>query len=264
MEWGRVPMASMAGMVFTMIVAIGLPAALAFVIRRKTNTSLKFILVGGAAFITFAMILEQMMHAVVLTSFGETVTGNLLIYALYGALAAALFEETGRYVAMRFFMKRELNGGSALMYGVGHGGAESVLIAGFGSIGNLVTASMINSGSIVGTMAELEAADAQQTFAELSTLWQLPSYQFWLAGVERLAAVAMQLCMSFMMYRAVKTKRISYLAMAFGLHFLTDFFTVLLGNLLPMPLVEFLLLAAAAAVVWCTGKLWKADEQEED
>ena len=46
------------------------------------------------------------------------------LYAVYGGLMAALFEETGRYSAMRFLVK-PMDFPNAFMYGAGHGGVEA-------------------------------------------------------------------------------------------------------------------------------------------
>ena len=54
------------------------------------------------------MLLEQLMHSLVLLKMGpvsKALSENLWLYALYGGLAAGLFEETGRYLTMRFLMK---------------------------------------------------------------------------------------------------------------------------------------------------------------
>ena len=52
----------------------------------------------------------------------EALTGNIWFYALYGGIAAGVFEETGRFTAMKFWMKKSLSKESSFMYGVGHGG----------------------------------------------------------------------------------------------------------------------------------------------
>ena len=77
----------------------------------------------------------------------KALSENLWLYALYGGLAAGLFEETGRYLTMRFLMKGKWTRENALMYGAGHGGLEAVLILGMASVNNLLYSVMINTGS---------------------------------------------------------------------------------------------------------------------
>ena len=174
MEWGTVSTASMAGMVFSLIVSTGLPVILAIMVRRKLKAQVQALFVGAGAFLFFAMILEQILHSVVFSVAGTALTSNTFLYALYGGAAAALFEETGRYIAMRRFMKNGLNRENALMYGVGHGGVEAIMLMGMVSINNLTTSVMINSGGISAVMAQLDTATAQLTFEQLKALWQTP------------------------------------------------------------------------------------------
>ena len=80
------------------------------------------------------------------------------LYYVYEALAAAVFEETGRLIAMKFWMNKWLDFRNALMYGIGHGGVEAILIGGLSGISNLVSMLMINSGAMQNTLAALPAA----------------------------------------------------------------------------------------------------------
>ncbi len=73
---------------------------------------------------------------------GEALTGSVILYAVYGGLMAALFEETGRYIAMRFLVK-PMDFPNAFMYGAGHGGVEAMLLCGVASISNIASV-MIN------------------------------------------------------------------------------------------------------------------------
>ncbi len=250
MEWGTVSAASMAGMVFSLIVSVGLPILLAVIFSRKFKGQVMTIFVGAGTFIIFAMILEQILHAVVLTVAGAALNSHIFLYALYGGLAAALFEETGRYAAMRFFMKNNLTRENALMYGVGHGGVEAIMLMGMVSVNNLLTASMINNGGISEVMAQLDAATAQLTYEQLTALWQTPAYLFYMGGLERVSALALQIGLSLFVFRAVKDGRKDCLLLAFGIHFLVDFFTVIAAEFLPTLAVELALAAVSAAAIW--------------
>lgn len=103
-----------------------------------------------------------------------------------GWLPAALFEETGRWTAFRFFLKNHLTAETALMYGAGHGGAESILIVGITYISNIVTSIMINSGTFENTMSTLDNNLKQTAYEQLSPLWTSSAGTFLMAGVERI------------------------------------------------------------------------------
>lgn len=255
MEWGTVSLFSMAGMLFSLVVSVGLPLVLAIFIHKRTNARLISLLVGATVFIAFALILEQILHVVVFSSAGDVLASNLLLYALYGAMAAALFEETGRYIGMRFFMKDTLDSGNALMYGVGHGGVESIMLLGMTSFNNLVTSVMINNGGIAQSIAQMDAAEAQATYEQFRVLWESPSYLFFLSGMERIAAILLQISLSIFMYRAVKNRSRSCLLLAYGIHFSIDFSTVLASGFLPAAAVELTLFALTAVAVWYAIRL---------
>ncbi len=256
MEWGTVSSASMAGMVFSLAVSVLGPAILGILVWKKTKASGVSLLAGCGIFIVFALILEQILHVAVLSSFSVILQNSLFLYALYGGLAAAAFEECGRLLAMKYLMKNRLDGGNALMYGVGHGGAEAILIMGITSVNNLASSMMINSGGIGQTLAQLEPELQAVTYEQLSALWLTPAYQFYLGGVERIAAMALQLCLSVLVYKAVKTGRKQYFGAAFLLHFLMDFLMVIVAANLPVWAVEAVLLVFTAIVVWRTAAVY--------
>ena len=57
---------------------------------------------------------------------------SALSYAFlaFSALTAGLFEETGRWLGYRFLIKKERSWRVGVMYGLGHGGIESILLIG--------------------------------------------------------------------------------------------------------------------------------------
>lgn len=261
MEWGTVSAASLGGMVFSLILSIGLPIILLILVKIKLKANLTSFVIGSAVFIVFALVLESLMHSVVLTATGTLLTGNIILYGLYGGLAAALFEETGRLIAMKFFMKESLNRQNSLMYGIGHGGIEAILLVGMTYVSNLLSALMINSGALQASMELVDAELQQTTFEQIKVLWELPSWQFYMAGVERLIAIALQIALSVLVYKAVAVKSRTYWFLAFGIHFAVDFLTVVITGLgVPIWIVEALLLAAVAFVTHYTYKLYKEEE----
>ncbi|MBQ8633640.1 MAG: YhfC family intramembrane metalloprotease [Lachnospiraceae bacterium] len=261
MEWGTVSTASLIGMIFSLILSIGLPIVLLILVKIKLKANLTSFVIGCATFIVFALMLEPILHSIVLTATGTLLTDNIILYGLYGGLAAALFEETGRLVAMKFFMKDSLNKPNALMYGIGHGGIEAILLVGMTYISNLMTAFMINSGALQASLESVDAVLQKDTFQQVKLLWELPSWQFYMAGIERLIAVLLQIALSVLVYKAVVKKNRTYWFIAFGIHFAVDFLTVVITGLgAPVWIVEVLLLIAVAFVARYAYKLYKEEE----
>lgn len=265
MEWGTISTASIAAMIFSLVVSIGLPIVLGIIVHRKTHARVSSCFIGAGIFVVFALILEQILHAIVLTVTGTVIQSSTFLYGLYGGLAAALFEETGRFVAMKFFMKNSLDKGNALMYGVGHGGVEAILLVGLTYVNNIVTSIMINSGGIQVTMSQLTPEMQQTTYQQLQALWQTEPYVFCMAGIERIAAVILQICLSVLVYKCVKTGQKKYYAGAFALHFIVDFVTVVTAGLgMPMWGIEIEVVAIVAVVVWGVVKVYRNDEEDRE
>ena len=255
MEIGHVGAGTFAGIIFSLCISIALPVVLLIVVHKKTKARMAMAVIGAATFFLFAMVLEQILHAVVLGVGGERITGNIWIYGLYGGLAAGLFEEVGRFVAMRFAMKKQLNLPNALMYGVGHGGIEAILIVGLASVSNLVTSIMINAGTLEASLGALDQATKEATLTQLSALWTTPSYQFFLSGIERIVAVTLHIALSVLVFQAVKLGKKRYWFLAFAIHVGVDFATVIAANYLNLVLVEVMLAVLVVGVVALTISL---------
>ncbi len=255
MQIQAVPAANMIGMTVSLLISVGLPIALCIIVRRKTKARISSFFIGAATFIVFALILEQILHRVVLAVAGPGITENLWLTALYGGLAAGLFEETGRFAAMKLCMKKTLNKQNAVMYGVGHGGIEAMLLVGMTCISNLLVSVMINNGqfSALLPMAGLEDTVASQVTAQLSALSVTPAWQFYMAGVERISAILFHISASYLVYLAVKNKKISWYLLAVLAHFLLDAVTVVAAKYLAIWALEGILLLLSAGfgyVIW--------------
>jgi len=258
----KISAASLAGMVFTACLSVGIPVAAVIFLALKKKAKVVCALIGAAAFIVFALILEPLLHAGVKAALGEKLTGNIWLLAGYGGLAAGLFEETGRLLSMKFLMKKTLTKENAIMYGVGHGGAEAVLLIGLTYISNITASVMINMGLLEASLASLDGALREETIRQLSALWMTPSGQFFLAGIERLAAFVLHLCLSYIVYRCVKEKKPIYYLLAVGIHFLVDAGIVLLASAVSPYLTEAVLVLAVALLAILTCRSYRAEGRE--
>lgn len=257
MELQPVSVGSVVGMMFSLAVAFGIPIGLFIYLWRKKKATFFSFATGLLIFLVFALLLESMVHSIVFRATGTLITGNLFLYALYGALMAAVFEETGRYLGMKFIMRNHLTKENALMYGVGHGGIEAMFLLGITSINNLANAMMINDGSMTGVLAELDEATRQTAVQGLAVLWETPASLFFAAGFERIIAICLQIALSVLIYRAVKEKNGRWYWTAFGAHFAVDFAAVLLSSI-SIALTEIVIAVMTAAVVWYVHKVYLA------
>jgi uncharacterized membrane protein YhfC len=146
---------------------------------------------------------------------------NPWIYAIYGGLAAGIFEETGRLAAFKFFIKKHRQWKDGLAYGIGHGGIEAIILAGVGAINNLIYSLSINKGNfdaLIGSKLPSETA-MQLKNSLINTHWTL----FFISGIERCFAIAIQIGLSILVIYAVRNRKYVYYLLAILIHALIDF-----------------------------------------
>lgn len=259
--YGTVPTLSIVFMVITLIVSIGLPIALFIYLRVVRKADVYPFFAGCTVMLLFAFILESGAHNIILSSpAGETIRNNIWLYALYGGLMAGLFEETGRYLAFSFALKKYRSKNvNALMYGAGHGGFEAAVIVGITMINNILWATMINSGNTAALTGSLSGDMLTQAEQSINLLITTPSWQFLMAGVERVLAIALQIALSVIVWFASKWdgKLLLYPA-AIGIHFAVDAVAAVLSGLgVNVLVIEAVVAAMTAMAVLFARKLWR-------
>ncbi len=247
-----VPVTSLILMALNALLGFAVPVCLAVWLVRKHHARISTILIGAGTFIVFALVLESIMHQLVLKGpHGAAIMGHTLRYALYGGLAAGLFEETGRFLSMKFLMKREpakpLPG---IAYGVGHGGMEMLIIFGITMINNLVISALINSGQADALFAKVPEEAAGQLQAQLDQLQTLGAGTLLIGLWERFSALILHLGLSMLVWVAVRKggKWLWLFPAAIALHALVDAGAVLLQKSAGMVTLELIVTAEAIAV----------------
>jgi len=234
------------------LVGIVAPVALAWWLVKKHHARLSTILVGAGVFFVFALLLEPILHQVVLKGpHGAAITGNTWYYALYGGLAAGIFEEVGRFLGMKFLLKKEPAGAlPAVAYGTGHGGMEMLMIFGITMISNLVISLMINAGQADTILASVPAESRGQLEAQFAQLQDLNAGQLLLGFWERISALILQLGLSVIVWTAVRKggKWRWLFPAAILLHALVDACAVVLSKSVSASVVEMIIFSMAIAV----------------
>ncbi len=265
---GHVPTLSIAFIVFTMVMILVLFIGLPIFLKLKYKCSFKNFFAGCGVWLLFAGVIEALFHNIILSSpVGTVIQENLVLMALYGGFMAALFEETGRLLVMKFMLKKTMdNNVNAIMYGVGHGGVEAFIILFFTMLNNLIYAVMINSGSFA-VMAEpfklLPEDQAVATLSSIANLCTASSGLFVVGLVERIIAIVGHVSMSIFVWFSVKEKKLEYFLIAFAFHLILDAGSVLIASALPNVYVTELLIGlfTAAFAVWAF-RLFKKNNSE--
>ena len=241
----------LASLIVSAALSIAWPVGIFFFCRGRMTLAARNVLVGAGVFLVFSQVLEKTLHVYLLKTNSATAAWlhtHAVAFALYGCLAAGVFEEVGRYLGMRFLARDTGNPGTAVAYGIGHGGTEAVLIGALGAAQTFVFASMLNAGRLETTLAAALTPDA---VAHLRAALEHLSVAAVAAGAaERLIAVLIQITLSLLVWRAVERRHLGLLALAVALHAAIDFPAGLVqAGAIPASWVEGLLLIVGAALV---------------
>ena len=264
MDWSnvtwKVAPEAIAAMGLVGLFALMLPLGLALFFWKRAGGRWRFFGMGCVVFPLFAMGLEGSINRAVLYGpWGGALAGNLWLYALYGGLMAGIFEECGRWCALRLGRRWSRGPGDALMYGAGHGGIEAVLLVGTTMFNNIVLSLAMNRGG-------LEAVEAimgplpDAALASLVPLTAAPASVYLWSGFERLVAVALHISLSVLVYAAVTRKGgARWLPAAIGIHALVDGAAIAASVWLPVPAVEGLVLGLTVLAALLARRVWRGE-----
>lgn len=245
------------------------PIILAIVVKLKTKTSIVPTLIGALIFVVFALVLEQILHVIFLvidSPVSRFINNNAVAYGVYGGLAAGLFEETGRLVAYALFLKKYTDRKTPLMYGIGHGGIEAILIGGLSLFSTMLTSITINAVGISNFLQTLPESSRTIMESTYATLVNTPSYTYLLTYGERISAMILHIALSVLVFVAVKKKEKRYLfPLAIFFHAFINFFAGLYqaGVLTNILLLEILIFLYSIAVAYFAYRLYKNLEMDE-
>jgi uncharacterized membrane protein YhfC len=202
-----------------LIISLLLPIIVIIYLKKKNQLSWRSIGVGILIFIIFVHLLERAFHGFMINPDHPTElkwSDNPFYYVLYGIMAAALFEEFGRFIAYKFLLKRNRSLGDGLSYGLGHGGVEVLTIGIFGAVSAFLMVGLVNNGelgSVLGEQMNTEQIDTMK-----HQIINTPAYYYILSGVERVAALLMQIFLSILVLLGVKKGDMMYIWYAVFIH----------------------------------------------
>lgn len=172
---------------FAIFITAILPIVVMVWYKRKTNVAWRAFFVGAICFFVGALVLEQLLHALVFSLVPDIMSMPLL-FTVYACLAAGVFEETARFIGLRFLCRKEKPAlSTGIAYGIGHGGIESILLAGVSYVISLIQLSTNN----------------------LAASAVLTPGNFLLGAGERIFAVTLHICLSVLIWMVV-TKRLPF------------------------------------------------------
>jgi uncharacterized membrane protein YhfC len=240
------------GLGLAALISLFVPVVIYLVCRNRMQLPLRNIAIGAGIFIVSARVLEGAMHFYFLKA--NPVTSSWLLHHTWGFVAyavgaAAVFEETGRLIAFRFFTKRTGDAGTAVAYGIGHGGAEAIIVGALAQAQMMVFGLLLSSGKL---QAAIGAKLPPATFAKLrDSLIHLDFPTAIAGGIERVAAILLQVALSLLVWRAVERGDWRWFAAALLLHAGVDSTAALYQRgALPLTVVEGIVFAVGLALLF--------------
>lgn len=143
---------------------------------------------------------------------------NLIIVAIIYGLSAGMFEEFARYFAYRFWVKDARTWKAGMMFGVGHGGIEAIMLGALAGYA-LIQALVYRNADLAAIVSpeQLELAVSQ-----LEAYWSTPWYLSIMGAVERIGAICFHLSASVLVLQAFRRKNKWWVFAAIGWHTLLD------------------------------------------
>lgn len=210
----------------TICFAIAYPIVLAIIANLRLRVSWRYFLFGAIIFFVFQIILRIPWVEVIGTVYGKQIKASPML--LWGWLTvlvvtAALFEEVGRYIGYRVFMrKEEKTWNKAVMYGLGHGGIESILIVGLSGALTLLNLAILSTVNLNVLPVAQRASVTQQLAAIAAQPGWLPLLGAW----ERLWTVPVHVALSVLVLQVFRRGNIGWLWLAILGHIIVDGVTV--------------------------------------
>ena len=208
--------------VITLLLSLVFPILLAIWFCRKYRARAVTVLLGALTFLVTQLILRIPLLQVLQPYYPGTDPNlkgwSLALYGFFLAFTAALFEEGGRVIVTKLFLKSKKTWNNAIALGIGHGGFEAVSLVGLTYISNILLIAMINLG-VLNPAADPTGALSQAVELFIGT----PSIMFLLAGIERVLAIILHIGFSLLVVYGLASRKHRYVLYAFLAHFILNF-----------------------------------------
>lgn len=263
---------SIPSLAITVVCMIAIPVVFLVFWRRnhKGQTNFSYLIAGALGFIVSARVLELGVHYFCILAdnpVSRFITGNTFAYVLYGTLMAGVFEECGRYVVLKYIMKKNRTRENSVMYGIGHGVIEILAVLLPSMITYLLIAVLFSSGKVDVALSTLKITE-ETAAAALPSVRAAASFNFALMAmnvVERVFAMLLHIGLTVIVFHGVISSKAVFLPLAILLHMLMDTFPALYQRgVLPLWSVEVWAALCTAVVVLIAFKLYRRMEPQNN
>ncbi len=202
-----------------LIVLVGV-IALALALHRRLPAMWRSWVWGAIAFIASQLVRMPLLIALTVVSqtlgwnFGQE--GNFWFNWAVLSLTSGLFEESARFLVLRFLGKETRGWRGAVMFGAGHGGIEAILLVAFTAFSNAFV--LMNADAL---LAQTKAAAPASVAALTQQIDLLRTVNAGLIGaslIERVFAIMLHIGLSVMVMQAVEGRGSKWLFLAMLIH----------------------------------------------
>jgi uncharacterized membrane protein YhfC len=208
------------------ILVIGLPIALWFLLRRRPGVTWGLIAAGALAFAASQVArlpLDALTGWLVgesgLWPFAPESAADLAAKTVYLGLAAGLCEELARYLILRHWRKEARSWEQGVAFGAGHGGLEAVIVGLLVLVG---LASMIALRTTDLNTLDLTEEALSELQNQMETYWSMPWYLPLLGALERVFGMTIQIGLSLMVVESLRRENPGWLIAAVLTHAIID------------------------------------------
>lgn len=252
-------------LIITVILMVAIPVIFFIYWRKnyKQQTKISWLIAGAIGFIVSARVLELGVHMVCIVTdnpISRFINGNTIAFVLYGIIMAGVFEECGRYIVLKYIMKKNRIPENAVMYGIGHGGIEILAVLLPTLITYLAVAVLFSAGDMENALSTLNITE-ETASAALPSIQATAVFDYGMMAmnvIERLFAMLVHIGLTVVVYYGVVTATKSCLPVAIILHMLMDTFPALYQrSVVPLWTVELWAGVWTGVVVFIAVNLYR-------
>jgi uncharacterized membrane protein YhfC len=205
------------------VLMVAMPLTLIIILSHRWKPGWRIILIGAVTFILsqvghipFIVLLTWLFSKTALVNL--SVQGALIFNAIFLGLSAGFFEELFRYGMFRWWLKDAHTWRKGILAGVGHGGAEAIILGGLAlfSLIQFIAARNIDLSSVYSGETLRIATEQVRTY------WSMPWYDSMLGAVERIFTIVVQISLAVIVVQCFIRKQKRWLWLAIGYHALID------------------------------------------
>lgn len=241
------------GIIITAIFAIVYPLVLAIIAHQRLKVGWKYFGFGMLIFLLFQLISRVPIVTILGSILAPQLKSSpvfLYTWIVILAITAGLFEEVGRYVGYRWLMRREEKTWSkAVMYGIGHGGLESMVLIGGGTLLTVINVIVLSATNLNPLPASQHELIVQQFAAINAEPWWISLAGAW----ERFWTLFIHIALSVVVLQVFRRNSIIWLWLAVLAHAVVDFTTAIIPQLIGANVPSTLLTEGLVALFGILG-----------